>query len=711
MGAMDRIVRFDEAAGEIEVEAGIQWPALMDFLVTSQRGQARQWGIIQKQSGADQFSLGGALASNVHGHGLAFKPIIANVVSFTLVDGEGRVLTVAVDQHAELFRLAIGGYGLFGVIASVRLRLGPRQKLGRLAEMVKVSDLMVYHRAARVGGGALRRLSVCDRPGVGRLSEGGCPLALRPVDPGTPIPTEQQAPSSDDWLNLLYLAHIDKRQAVDAYTARTLATSGQISWSDLHQLSDYVAGYHRVIDERMGVVTPATETISEIYVPRPALPRFLEEVRDDFRAHDVDLIYGSIRLIERDDESFLAWARVPWACVIVNLHTVHTRPVSPRPPRRSAACCSRDRARRELLPDLPPLGHPRPGRSVLIRGSSQFLRLKRQLRSGRTVPERLVPPLPEHVRRSPSSRADTSDRSPPAERRSMVHLMPIVALMLLLTPLATTAQAATPAPARMHRRAQAPQRSTRSTSLPSPLPPGQPGALIRWAPLPAPGRCAGLAHPLPLDGPGWPRCRRLRHGVRPRPPGAAGRLPADRHGPQHDRDRPGLRSVAGPVPPAARGERGVLSAAGRRLCRWGFVVVATDYQGLGAADGVHPFLVGETAAYNVLDAARAARALPDLDLGPGHDSSGDIRKGAMPPPGRASSLRPTRRTCPSPGSSLAPPPPSRDSCSRRRRVAGGPAPSPLTGYIVTLVYAWSQVYPEVAAAPALTPALWTRSTS
>ena len=46
----------------------------------------------------------------------------------------------------------------------------------------------------------------------------------------------------------------------------------------------------------------------------------------------------------------------------------------------------------------------------------------------------------------------------------------------------------------------------------------------------------------------------------------------------------------------------------------GFAVVATDYQGLGAADSVHPFLVGEVAAYNVLDAARAARALPDLDL-------------------------------------------------------------------------------------------------
>ena len=30
------------------------------------------------------------------------------------------------------------------------------------------------------------------------------------------------------------------------------------------------------------------------------------------------------RLIERDTESVLAWAREPWACVIFNLHVVHT---------------------------------------------------------------------------------------------------------------------------------------------------------------------------------------------------------------------------------------------------------------------------------------------------------------------------------------------------------------------------------------------------
>jgi pimeloyl-ACP methyl ester carboxylesterase len=46
----------------------------------------------------------------------------------------------------------------------------------------------------------------------------------------------------------------------------------------------------------------------------------------------------------------------------------------------------------------------------------------------------------------------------------------------------------------------------------------------------------------------------------------------------------------------------------------GFVVVATDYYGLGGP-GVHQYLVGATSARNGLDIARAARNLPDLGAG------------------------------------------------------------------------------------------------
>lgn len=49
------------------------------------------------------------------------------------------------------------------------------------------------------------------------------------------------------------------------------------------------------------------------------------------------------------------------------------------------------------------------------------------------------------------------------------------------------------------------------------------------------------------------------------------------------------------------------------MVRQGFVVVATDYLGLGTP-GVHPYLVGTVSAYSILDSVRAARQL-DVNAG------------------------------------------------------------------------------------------------
>lgn len=46
----------------------------------------------------------------------------------------------------------------------------------------------------------------------------------------------------------------------------------------------------------------------------------------------------------------------------------------------------------------------------------------------------------------------------------------------------------------------------------------------------------------------------------------------------------------------------------------GYAVVATDYQGMGTS-GTHPYLVGKSAAMNVLDSVRAAHNFSDADAG------------------------------------------------------------------------------------------------
>jgi hypothetical protein len=63
--------------------------------------------------------------------------------------------------------------------------------------------------------------------------------------------------------------------------------------------------------------------ITELYVPRTRFEAFMNDARRVLRARRADVIYGTVRLIEPDRETFLAWARRPWACIVLNLHVDH----------------------------------------------------------------------------------------------------------------------------------------------------------------------------------------------------------------------------------------------------------------------------------------------------------------------------------------------------------------------------------------------------
>ncbi len=317
----DQVLGLDRARGLVEVEAGIQWPALHDWLERSQGGAARPWTFRQKQTGADRLSIGGALSANVHGRGLDLPPFVSEVERFTLVGAAGRLHRCSRTENRELFRLAIGGYGLFGVIATVTLRLVPRRKLRRVVEIMDV-DLLPAAFAQRIAGGfRYGDFQFAIDPARDTFLRRGVFSCYEPVPDATPIPADQRVLTADDWQRLVLLAHADKSAAFEHYARHYLASSGQIYWSDTHQLSVYVDDYHREVDRALG--HRGSEVITELYVPRPRLADFMGEAAADFRANRVDPVYGTVRLIRKDDETHLPWAREDYACVIFNLHVAH----------------------------------------------------------------------------------------------------------------------------------------------------------------------------------------------------------------------------------------------------------------------------------------------------------------------------------------------------------------------------------------------------
>jgi len=333
--ALARVLDFDPETGLVEVEAGILWPELVERLHELQPDGV-VWSIRQKQTGADRLSIGGALAANVHGRGLTFKPFVEDVDSFRLIDAGGDVLECSRTRNTELFRLAIGGYGLFGLIYSVRLRLAPRRKLERVVQVMTTDELIPAFEERVAQGFTYGDFQFAIDPESDDFLHRGVFSCYRPVDSRTPIPKDQKHISREKWEELLYLAHVDKAEGFRRYSEHYLATDGQVYWSDTHQMGTYVDGYHTRLDARLqaqdGTCARGTEVISEVYVPRDKLAAFLVDARAAFRAHAADVIYGTMRLIRRDDETFLPWAREDFVSIVFNLHTDHT----PRGIERSA---------------------------------------------------------------------------------------------------------------------------------------------------------------------------------------------------------------------------------------------------------------------------------------------------------------------------------------------------------------------------------------
>jgi FAD/FMN-containing dehydrogenase len=322
--SLNRVLSFDGERGHIGVEGGMQWPELLASLNDMQEGRDRQWGIYQKQTGADRLSLAGALACNAHGRGLNLKPLVAQVEAFDLMGADGEVKTCSRTSNEDLFALAIGGYGLFGIITRVELRLRPRVKVRRVVELGETANI-IDRFEGRIRDGYLygdyQFTTDGDRDSFLRRGIFSCYEPVRADTPLAPNPTRFLP---EDWARLTFYSHTHKRRAFEVYSTRYLKTSGQVYWADSQLSAAYVDNYHTDLDRALGAKAPGSEMITEIYVQRPQLAAFMEEARVALRRRRANVVYGTVRMIERDDETFLAWARERYACVIFNLHVDHT---------------------------------------------------------------------------------------------------------------------------------------------------------------------------------------------------------------------------------------------------------------------------------------------------------------------------------------------------------------------------------------------------
>ncbi len=231
--------------------------------------------------------------------------------------------------------------------------------------------------------------------------------------------------------------------------------------------------------------------------------------------------------------------------------------------------------------------------------------------------------------------------------------------------------------------------STDVASVPEPPPPGEPGDLVALAPRAGPD--------VPPGAQAWDVLY-LSEGVKGAPVVVSGVVFAP-EGPAPDEPRPVVSWAHGSVGVAdvcAPSRTGVQVPDLVQMLDAGYVVAATDYEGLGTP-GTHPYLVGRSEGRSVLDAARAAARIEGAGAGQevvvlGHSQGGQsVLFAGQLAPDYAPELALVGVVASAPAAELS-------------TLLRSAAPISLGyGLLSSGIYAYSQAYDELVLADVLTP--------
>jgi len=125
LSRMNRILAFDAAAGIARVEPGVTIRDLWRRSI----GQGLWPAVVP---GTMAVSVGGAASMNIHGkNNFVAGTFGEHVLEFTLLAPSGEVLTCSPTQNPEVYRAAIGGFGMLGCFLELTVEL-KRVHSGRL---------------------------------------------------------------------------------------------------------------------------------------------------------------------------------------------------------------------------------------------------------------------------------------------------------------------------------------------------------------------------------------------------------------------------------------------------------------------------------------------------------------------------------------------------------------------------------------------------
>jgi FAD/FMN-containing dehydrogenase len=258
----------------------------------------------------NSFTVGGSFSVNCHGWQYGRPPIASTVESFHLMKADGTVVRCSRTENKELFSLALGGYGLFGIILDADLHVVRNERL-RLEQVIVPLD---------------SALESFER----KLRERGTPRMVYARVNTTPermfddvlvnmfYPEKGEIPKLTD-PKLLGLRRAIFRGSVGSPFGK------EVRWEAETKIAPHLTGtvfsrnqlMNESADWYLDRSDTTTDILHEYFLPRDGAEPFLRQAKEIIRAHHADLLNVTVREVQADNDTFLRYADQPMIAFVM----------------------------------------------------------------------------------------------------------------------------------------------------------------------------------------------------------------------------------------------------------------------------------------------------------------------------------------------------------------------------------------------------------
>lgn len=295
-----RRLHYDATTEILSAGSGAIWHDILAYLDPLGRS-------VQVMQSNDSFTVGGSISVNCHGWQYGRPPIASTVESFRLMTADGAILNCSRQENTELFSLALGGYGLFGIILDVQLRTTANVRYKVVRHVVPAVDAMQVYRDRVAAAGTAAMVYARLDVSAGNFLREAMIYVL-----------EEEAAADGILEPIRPPGMISLRRSI--FRGSTESEYGKrLRWDAETRLQPALAPTHytrnQVLDEGVEVfqnrTAESTDILHEYFLPPDRLEDFVIALQEVIPRHDLDLLNVTIRSINEDKDTRLRYADQP----------------------------------------------------------------------------------------------------------------------------------------------------------------------------------------------------------------------------------------------------------------------------------------------------------------------------------------------------------------------------------------------------------------